>query len=108
MAQLPNIRKTANDTNISHRNKLRRRMESIEEDNTDNGHIRRYLTLIDKTPEDIQKERENEESPYTGTESYTNNINKYKAYIYISSDNEKIKEAFAKYLQDHRNIAVMR
>eukprot|EP00596_Hydrurales_sp_CCMP1899_P010222 CAMPEP_0119038304 /NCGR_PEP_ID=MMETSP1177-20130426/7133_1 /TAXON_ID=2985 /ORGANISM="Ochromonas sp, Strain CCMP1899" /LENGTH=334 /DNA_ID=CAMNT_0007000701 /DNA_START=439 /DNA_END=1440 /DNA_ORIENTATION=+ len=108
MAQLPNIWKTANDTNISHRNKLRRRMEYIGEDNTDNGHIRRYLTLIDKTPEDIQQEKENEESPYTGTESYTNDINKYKAYIYISSDNEKIKESFAKYLQDHKNIAVMR
>jgi hypothetical protein len=57
---------------------------------------------------DIQKEKENEENRYTGTESYANDIDKYKAYIYISSDNEKVKEAFAKYLQGHRNIAVMR
>jgi hypothetical protein len=30
MAQLPNIRKTANETNIAHKKKLRRRMNSIE------------------------------------------------------------------------------
>jgi hypothetical protein len=30
MAQLPNIRKTANETNIAHKKKFRRRMNSIE------------------------------------------------------------------------------
>lgn len=31
-----------------------------------------------------------------------------KVYIYLASDNEVVKEAFAHYLTDHRNISVMR
>lgn len=80
------LESTTNNTHQEPRNPRRQLGETVEVNST-------QLEM------DVQHEHE----VYHGTDDRSDRV-----YVYLASDNERVKEAFAKYLLGHHNISVMR
>ena len=66
-----------------------------------------YLDIYQESYRKLTGESGNAEVAEIAAE-YSGRDDDGKVYIYLASDNEIVKEAFAHYLTDHRNISVMR